>query len=56
MIKCPHCGNEIDSKLAAAAMGSRTSERKKAASRLNGLKGGKHKKVAPGDDARVHKE
>ena len=45
-ITCPHCGiaftpEELAS-LRAKIRGSSTSEKKKAASRLNGLKGGPH--------------
>jgi hypothetical protein len=46
-ITCPHCGVEFTpeelASLRAKISGSSTSEKKKAASRLNGLKGGQHK-------------
>jgi hypothetical protein len=46
-ITCPHCGAEFTPEelltLRAKINGSITSEKKKAASRLNGLKGGPHK-------------
>jgi hypothetical protein len=46
-ITCPHCGVEFTPEelltLRAKINGSITSEKKKAASRLNGLKGGQHK-------------
>jgi hypothetical protein len=46
-IICPHCGVEFTpeelTSLRAKISGSSTSEKKKAASRLNGLKGGQHK-------------
>jgi uncharacterized protein (DUF2225 family) len=46
-ITCPHCEVEFTPEelltLRAKINGSITSEKKKAASRLNGLKGGQHK-------------
>jgi transposase-like protein len=45
-VTCPHCGYEFTEEekktLRAKISGSSTSEKKKAASRLNGLKGGSH--------------
>ena len=47
VLKCPHCRKELPMALFAAFIGklggSRTSERKKRSSRLNGLKGGRPK-------------
>jgi hypothetical protein len=39
--KCPHCGHSI---LPGALLGSIKTERKAAAARINGLKGGRPKK------------
>ncbi|MDR1047684.1 MAG: hypothetical protein LBL64_07900 [Treponema sp.] len=45
-VTCPHCGYEFTEEekktLRARIGGSSTSDKKKAASRLNGLKGGSH--------------
>ena len=47
MIQCPHCNKAIPLALFTAHLGrlskGKTSERKKIASRLNGLKGGRPK-------------
>jgi hypothetical protein len=39
--QCPHCGNNI---IPASLLGSIKTEKKSAASRINGLKGGRPKK------------
>ena len=41
MSKCPHCGKEISNEQLAAGMGAIKSDKKAAASRENGKKGGR---------------
>ena len=42
-MKCPHCQKEISNEQLAAGMGSIKTEKKAAASRENGKKGGRPK-------------
>jgi hypothetical protein len=42
LAQCPHCGKNI---LPASLLGSIKTEKKSAASRINGLKGGRPKKI-----------
>lgn len=44
-MKCPHCGKEIKVEDAAKALGSTKTKKKAAASRENGKKGGRPRKV-----------
>lgn len=41
-MNCPHCGGELESP--ASLLGKMTSEKKAAAARLNGAKGGRPRK------------
>lgn len=43
-MKCPHCNKEIDPAYIAREIGKNTSEKKAAASRENGKRGGRPKK------------